>query len=124
MKNSSAKKVLNKIKKDRRGKFQNYAETNKKDIARLLEQHNSTSAADLQADIDMFLAKALNKEECYLLFPAGFDPGLLSLLLNNLSLWLGNMKQVLRNLPSHTDAEGAGGVTGLEEIEIKGMDEK
>lgn len=87
---SSAKKFLGKGKAKRSKKYQEYATKNLEKVEDLLMQHRPGIAEEMKEDIKEFLLSALQQKECSLDVPAGFDPALLSHLLTNMALWIGN----------------------------------
>jgi len=92
---SSANRFLRKVKTKRQKQYQEFAIKNLDKIEELLMQHRPGIAEEMRDQIEAFLLEAIQQKECSLKIPKGFDPALLSLLFNNMSLWLGNTKASL-----------------------------
>lgn len=95
-KNTTAKKFLKKTKSKKEIKYQDYAITNLHNINQLIKTHRTNDAEKLQQDICEFLNSIIQGKPCNLEFPAHIGPGLASLLLNNMSFWLGNTQETLK----------------------------
>ena len=92
---SSAKQFLGKGKAKRGKKYQEFATKNLEKVEELLMQHRPGIAEEMKEDIKNFLLAALQQKECSFSIPAGFEPALLSHLLTNMALWIGNTQAAL-----------------------------
>ena len=91
---SSAKKLIKNINNKKHNKFKSFSNHNSKAIDILLKQYWTP---ELKPEIDRFMADVLAGREASLNIPAKFSSGLASLLLNNISLWLGNTQEALKH---------------------------
>jgi len=94
--NQAVNKFLKKKKLKKEKKLLSYADTNLEKINELLNQHRPDDAEELQQTISKFMNSMLQGEACSLKFPAHMGAGLASLLLNNMSYWLGNTQETLK----------------------------
>jgi len=92
---SSTKNYLLSIKEKQVEKFQNYANQNLADIKQLLLKHCPLDVQVIYQQIESYLENIVKLENSTLNLPS-LELGLYSLILNNLSLYLGNLHQ--RNL--------------------------
>ena len=74
-------------------KYQDFAQQNLDTIEKLLTEYSPKTAESIQSSIEKFLFTAIQNKESHLSFPENFDPGLMSLVLTNMSLWLGNTQE-------------------------------
>lgn len=89
---SSAKRFLKEKHQRRAETYLEYAETNLKDIRKLLEQYRVGDQEEIFKAIMSFLDNAKNSDSLKLELPP-MGMGLLSSLLQNCSFYLGNMQQ-------------------------------
>jgi hypothetical protein len=94
----------NKEKKDK--KYHEFAAANLSQINGLLQNNMPNNCEELTAEIVDFLNSAVRGEACELKIPANFNLGLLSLLLSNMALWVGNTQQSLRTKGYIKNLEG------------------
>ena len=92
---SSAKDFLASKKRSKAAKFLDFANRNLADIKKLLETNRPQDGEDLFQRIMAYLENSSNgnkTESCTLTLPV-MPMGLHSILMNNISLWIGNMNQ-------------------------------
>ena len=88
-----ARKFLNNAKHKQLQKYEEYSSQNLAHIEDLLNTHPDKKT--LGPEITKFLEDVLAGDaNAVISFPAKTPPGLISLLLNNMALWIGNTQQV------------------------------
>jgi hypothetical protein len=95
-KNQALNKFLKKKKVKKNKKLLSFAEINLDNIDKLLDTYRPDDAEGLKESIRKFLNTVMRGDACNLTLPAHMGPGLTSLLLNNMSYWLGNTQETLK----------------------------